>query len=619
MAFFVRCAAVAGAAFILAAGIPAPVSAQVMKPAPGAPSGPIPAPSAAPRDEADRVPPPPLHPVVPAPAANEGEGGALAMPPADSTGMGANRGTAADLQWPIPAAASALRAEGDGIPTFEELTNNVAHNQISLDLDWTVLAGLLVLLVPAGFALFHSGLGRARNAAHTLTLHFMALPLAVLAFWAAGFALLSGGLWKAPGPIGASPSLGQGLAWLNREYEAGLFGHVFGLWGYRGFALAHVFDTAVLGLFLFQCALAVAAAAIPIGALAERWRFRHFVLSVAVVGIVPFSLLGNWVWGGGWLAQLGVNFRLGHGAVDFAGSGAVHLLGGLVALIGAARLGARAGKYHSKDGRPVLVPPHSLPLVVLGAFLLAFAWVGIDAGATLAGTDHRLAVVAVNALLSAAAGAAAACLAACARTGKPEPALLCGGLLSGLAAVAAPCAFVHPIAAVGIGAVAGLLFTWGVGYLERRKKVDDPAGAVSIHALGGAWGVVALGLFADGSYGQGWGGVHRLVRDGALQTVVNDGDPETARRFADLVAAGWRDQGVTGLLGRWCGGAYCDAGQLAAQLLLLAAVVGVGGGLAWLWFRFSGKITPLRVPPEDEQMGIDFPEVGAEAYPRISG
>ena len=211
-----------------------------------------------------------------------------------------------------------------------------------------------------------------------------------------------------------------------------------------------------------------------------------------------YPLYGNWVWGGGWLSQLGVNLGLGHGHLDFAGSSVVHMTGGITALAGAYMVGPRIGKFR-RDGAIGALPGHNLPMAVSGTLILAFGWFGFNCGSTLAASDPRIAIIAVNTMLSSAAGALAALLYLWHRYNKPDIAMACNGLLGGLVAITAPCAFVTPAAAVMIGMIAGLLVVWAVLELERRFRIDDPVGAIAVHGVCGIWGALALGLLADGS------------------------------------------------------------------------------------------------------------------------
>ncbi len=520
---------------------------------------------------------------------------------------GANAGTAADLTWPIPADAKHV--------TIDELIQNVAHNKISINLVWTLVTGFLVMFMQAGFALVETGLCRAKNAAHTMSMNFMIYALGMLGFWICGFGLMFGGYWNGPVPIGWQPALGQGLALLNVEHSITLFGHTWGLFGGTGFFLnPSVFDTAIFTLFLFQMVFMDTTATIPTGSMAERWSFKNFMLYGFWVGMLPYALFGNWVWGGGWLAQLGINLGLGHGHVDFAGSSVVHLTGGVIATVGAIIIGPRIGKF-GKDGKPRAIPAHDLVIVFAGTFILAFGWFGFNPGSTLAGTDHRIAIVAVNTMLAGAAGGLVSALIMWFKFGKPDPSMMCNGLLAGLVAITAPCAFVGASAAVIIGALAGLFVVLAVFFVERTCKIDDPVGAIAVHGVNGAFGALAVGIFANGSYGAGWGGVHILLKDGVKEIINNDAAPETIAKFNKLLAEGWADQGVTGILGQFFGGAYNDWSQFGAQSIAVLTNIVFVGGFAYIWFKLSNLVFPIRVKAEDEIAGLDMPEMGAEAYP----
>ena len=323
-------------------------------------------------------------------------------------------------------------------------------------------------------------------------------------------------------------------------------------------------------------------ATIPTGAMAERWAWKNFILYGLWVAF-PYCLYANWVWGGGWLAQAGVNWGLGHGAVDFAGSGVVHAMGGFIGLAGALVVGPRIGKY-SKDGRPQAIPGHNIPMVVLGTFILAFGWLGFNPGSTLSGTDLRISFVVVNTMLASITGAIGAMAALEFKGLKHDPSMLCNGMLAGLVAITAPCAFVVPWSAALIGLIAGVLVVYSVLFFE-QKGVDDVVGAVSVHGMNGVWGLLSVGIFSTGEYGAGWNGV---VRDAYVKAYGSDG--------------------VRGLL-------YGDFSQFLAQCLDAAVVVIVGFVLGYAWFKFSDMITPIRVSKEVEIEGLDIPEVGAPAYP----
>jgi ammonium transporter, Amt family len=534
---------------------------------------------------------------------------ALAYPP------GANAGTVTDLQWPIPADAPSVNPAGKGAITNDELVNNVAHNKVSINLMWTLITGFLVMFMQAGFALVETGLCRAKNAAHVMATNFMIYGLGMLGFWVCGFALMFGNYWNGPVPIGWQPPLGQGLALLNQGYSITIAGHSFGLFGLKGFFLnPSVFDTAVLTLFLFQMVFMDTTATIPTGTMAERWNFKHFIVYGFWVGMLPYAIYGNWVWGGGWLAQLGVNFGLGHGAVDFAGSGVVHLCGGVIALAGGMVIGPRLGKY-GKDGKPRAMPGHDVPMVMLGTFILALGWFGFNPGSTLAGTDHRIAIVAVNTMLAGAAASCGTLLTMYLVTGKPDPTMLCNGLLAGLVAITAPCAFVSTSGAVIIGFIAGVIVVFSVFFWERTAKIDDCVGALSVHGVCGAFGVLSVGIFSNGSYGAGWGGVHKLFKDGQIVTIINDAKPETLAKYAQMTGSGWADQGVTGILGPLFGAPMADSSQLMAQGIDALACIVFVFTFSWLFFKISNAIVPMRSSREDEIAGLDVPEMGVEAYP----
>jgi len=545
---------------------------------------------------------------------------------ADSTAYppGANAGNEQDLQWPIPAktmenlgmtnAPTPLYAK----PSPDEIIQNLAHDKISINIVWTLVTGFLVMFMQAGFALVETGLCRAKNASHVMAMNFMIYALGMLGFWICGFAIMFGGYAAGPAPIGWQPTLGQGIALLNQEFTVNIFGHPFGLFGKVGFFLnPAVFDTAIFCLFLFQMVFMDTTATIPTGAMAERWNFSNFVIYGFWVGMLPYALFGNWVWGGGWLAQLGQNFGLGHGHVDFAGSSVVHMTGGMIALAGAMVLGPRIGKY-GPDGKPRPIPGHNLVYVMLGTFILAFGWFGFNPGSTLAGTDNRIAIIAVNTMLASAGGAFAAYLIMKLKFGKPDPSMMCNGMLAGLVAITAPCAFVNSMGAVIIGLVSGVFVVAAVFFIDGKLKIDDPVGAISVHGVNGAWGVLSLGLFANGTYGAGWGGIHKLIKGDQVQSILNDGAASIAK-YNELTGTGptggWTDMGVTGALGKLFGAPMNDWSQFGAQCTGTITCFVFVGVFAYIWFKVSDKIIPIRSKREDEIGGLDSPEMGAECYP----
>jgi len=464
-----------------------------------------------------------------------------------------------------------VTAKEAGKPTLLEVADFAGHNRVAINIMWTLLTGFLVMFMQAGFALAETGFTRAKNVAHTMMMNFMIYAIGMTGYWIMGFALQMGGL----GPI--STMGGTGV--LDGEFTISLFGKDFGLFGTKGFFLAgSTYDVGVFALFLFQMVFMDTAATIPTGAMAERWKFSSFFIYGFFISMITYPLFANWVWGGGWLSQLGKNFGLGHGYVDFAGSSVVHMVGGVTGLAGAMALGPRLGKYN-KDGTPNPIPGHNIPMAALGCFILAFGWFGFNPGSTLAGSDLRIAVVAVNTMLASASGAIFAMLYMWLRYGKPDPSMAINGMLAGLVAITAPCAFVSSFWAFVIGAFAGVLVCWSVFFLERTMRVDDPVGAISVHGTCGAWGVLSLGIFADGTYGDGFNGVAGTVR---------------------------------GIL-------YGDASQLVAQIIGPLTNFGFIFGASWLFFKAMDVVMGMRVSPEVELEGLDVPEMGTHGYPEIQG
>jgi Amt family ammonium transporter len=345
------------------------------------------------------------------------------------------------------------------------------------------------------------------------------------------------------------------------------------------------YDGAVIVMFLFMMVFMDTTATIVTGACAERWNFKSFFLFSILVGGFIYPVFGGWVWGGGWLAQLGYRLGFGHGAVDYAGSGVVHLQGGALALITAILIGPRIGKY-GKDGKIHPILPHDIPMVQLGTFILAFGWFGFNAGSSLAAGDGRIGIVAVNTMIAGMAATLSGVIYMWRVVGKPDPSMMCNSMLAGLVAITSPCAFVTPMGAFIIGLIAGVLVIWSVFFFD-KLKIDDPVGAISVHGVNGAWGLIAVGLFSDGTYGAGWNGV------GATSYL------------------GVAGKGVTGLF-------YGDGKQLVAQLI--EAGVGatwniVVGGVA---FYLIGKLLGSnRVPAEVEIAGLDVPEMGIPGYPEF--
>jgi ammonium transporter, Amt family len=338
--------------------------------------------------------------------------------------------------WTTPSAGPV----GDGDPdemTPPKLYDRITHNLISINFVWTLVAGFLVMFMQAGFASVETGLCRAKNAGHTMAMNMMIYPLGCLAFYVYGFALGWGNWWNGLVPPGWYPSLGPGLSLLNQGWglgetaTAGVF--KYGIIGTKGWCLAGLDDVSVLALFFFMMVFMDTTATIPTGSMAERWAWKNFCLFGLWVAL-PYCIYANWVWGGGWLAQSGANWGLGHGAVDFAGSGVVHAMGGMIALAGAWILGPRIGKY-GPDGKPRAIPGHNLPLAILGTFILAFGWFGFNPGSTLSGTDLRISAVVVNTMLASVTGALATMTFLMMTGKKPDPSMMLNGMLAGLVAM----------------------------------------------------------------------------------------------------------------------------------------------------------------------------------------
>ncbi len=453
-----------------------------------------------------------------------------------------------------------------GEPTLTEVAEAVGHNKIATNIIWTLITAFLVMFMQAGFAMVETGFTQAKNVAHTMGMNFLVYAIGITGFWICGFAIMFGG-------VGAVAALG-GTPGLTGEVAITLFGKSFGLFGTSGFFLNNgVYDVGIFTLFLFQMVFMDTTATIPTGAMAERWKFSAFILYAFFISMVVYPLFGNWVWGGGWLATLGVNYGLGHGHVDFAGSSVVHMVGGVAALAGAIVIGPRIGKY-GKDGSVHAIPGHNIPMAIIGTFILAFGWFGFNPGSTLSGNDLRIGVVATNTMIASGAGALFATFFMMWKFGKPDPSMMANGLLAGLVAITAPCAFVPAWAAFLIGAIAGVLVVLAVFFIDQKLKIDDPVGAIAVHGINGLWGIIALGLFADGSYGDGWNGVPGTVK---------------------------------GLF-------YGDASQLVAQLIGSATCIIFVFAAMYGFFKLQDKIFGIRVEARDEIDGLDMPEMGIVGY-----
>lgn len=429
-------------------------------------------------------------------------------------------------------------AQSDPATSVETAEEGLAS---AVNFTWVLMAAFLVFFMQAGFAFLGAGLIRSKNTTNYLTKSFMDFAIAALSFWAFGFAIMFGG--------SGFPGMAEG-------------NDIIGTSGF--FLTGDAYDVNTVMLWIFQMVFAATAATIVAGAMAERTRIQTYLAYSFIVSALIYPIYGHWVWGGGWLSTLGLGASE-VGAVDFAGSGVVHALGGLVALAGAAVVGPRIGKFNA-DGSSNVIPGHSVPYVIAGTFILFFGWFGFNAGSTLAATELRISIIATNTLLAGAAGAVVALYYTIARTGKADVLMACNGTLAGLVGITAPCAFVAPWAAVVIGSIGAVVMIASLYFVERVLKVDDPVGAVSVHGAAGLWGLLAVGIFADGTYG-----VSGLIDGEGMQIV--------AQLISIVTISVWAL--VTGF----------------ALFMLLKFTMGV------------------RASREEELAGLDLAEHGIETYP----
>lgn len=460
---------------------------------------------------------------------------------------------------------------------------------VSLNLLWIVIGAVLVIFMQAGFALVETGFCRAKHAAHVVSTNFAIFGLGFAGYFLVGYAIMFSG-YSAPGIFGLDkPINATGLI------HFGSSGYWTFLWGKGGYALTRLGGVKIAAApaaayFLYMVAFMDTTATIPTGAMAERWKWKAFVGWGLFCGAIYYPLFGAWTWGGGWMSQLGNSLHLGFGYVDFAGSGVVHAMGGVAGLAGALVLGPRIGKYGA-DGKPRTLAAHNIPMAMLGTFILLFGWFGFNAASTLAATDVRFTVIAENTATAAAFGAVAAmfyCMYNKRMNNKPDPGMMANGMLAGLVAITAPCAFVQPWAAMVIGIVAGIIVVESVLFFVRRG-VDDPVGAISVHGVCGIWGVLSIGLLASGDYGAGW----NLTKHGSAATA----------------------SGVVGIFYNWKTG----IGQLGAQVVGALVLCFVMFGIAYSFFKIQHTLMKggIRPEPEVEIQGLDLPEMGALAYDNL--
>ena len=410
----------------------------------------------------------------------------------------------------------------------------------ALDTVWVLVAAALVFFMQAGFFFLEGGLTRAKNVSNAMLKGVMDFCLGALIFWMVGFAIMFG--VDRGGFLGASGFFSN-LA--NQDWN-GLPLYAF---------------------LLFQIAFAGAAATILAGAVAERMKFAAYcVATICITGFI-YPIVGHWIWAeGGWLYRLGM--------LDFAGSTVVHTVGGICALVGAWMVGARKGKYNP-DGTPNAIPGHNIPMAALGTFILWLGWYGFNPGSTLQASP-AIATIAMTTTLAASAGAVVAMFLTWIRYGKPDVSMSFNGALAGLVAITAGCAYVSMLSSVIIGIVAGILVVFAVELIDRKLRVDDPVGAISVHAVNGIWGTIAVGLFAQASFGEA--------------------------------------NGVAAVNGLFFGGGVA---QLGKQLLGVASVVAWVAVTAALLFYVLKKTVGIRVDDEGQRIGLDITEHNLEAYPEF--
>jgi ammonium transporter, Amt family len=430
-------------------------------------------------------------------------------------------------------------------PSIEEVA---AGLKVGMDTMWVMIAAFLVFFMNAGFCMLETGFCRQKNAVNLLSKNLIVFALSTIAFWAIGFGLMfsdGGGFVGTSGGFfltGAdnSPAMGE-------DYEG-----IFGSLNWTGVPLA--------AKFFFQLVFAGTAATIVSGAVAERIKFVDFLIfSLLLVGIA-YPITGHWIWGGGWLYDFGF--------WDFAGSTVVHAVGGWAALMGAAFLGPRLGKYND-NGTANALPGHNMSIATLGALILWLGWFGFNPGSTMAvGDGTAIAHIALTTNTAGAFGGIAATVTAWAMLGKPDLSMIINGILAGLVAVTAPCAYINTGSAAVIGIVGGILVVFAVGFFD-KLKIDDPVGAISVHLVNGFWGTLAVGLFAEG----------------------------------DRFYAG----GPTGLF-------FGNPGQLWIQLVGSLAVGGIIVLLSSIFWLALKATLGIRVTAEEELLGLDIGEHGMEAY-----
>ena len=405
-----------------------------------------------------------------------------------------------------------------------------------INIVWVFLGSCLVMLMQAGFAILEAGLTRAKNCNNVLMKNIMDFTIGSIIFMIVGFGLMFGD--DVAGFIGSSGFIDPTTLDLAQ------------------------FDALSPSVFIFfQTVFCATAATIVSGAMAERTKFISYLIYTFVISLVIYPVSGHWIWGGGWLADLGF--------IDYAGSSAVHSVGGWAALIGALVLGPRIGKYN-KDGSSNAIPGHSIMMATLGVFILWFCWVGFNPGSSLEAAGY-VGHIALTTNLSACAGALVAMVITWIRYGKPDNSMTLNGILAGLVGITAGCHIISLYGSLIVGAVSGVLVVFGCELLDKKFHIDDPVGAVGVHCLNGVWGTIAVGLFA-------------------CHTVAS---PD-------------------GSLGLFYGGGFT---QLGIQLIGVVAVALWVCITSFIMFKVIKHTIGLRASEQEELQGLDLGEHGSECYP----
>ena len=365
------------------------------------------------------------------------------------------------LPFAVAGLVSVALITGYSVAFAQDITSDADKLDQSANIIW-MLGAFLVFFMQAGFAFLGAGLIRAKNTTNYMTKSFMDFAIASLSFWAFGFALMWG------------------------TSEAGIAGNT-------NYFLTDAADGQTYVDFVFQMVFAGTAATIVAGAVAERTKTQAYLAYSFIIGAIIYPLYGHWVWGGGWLGAMDkIDLPA---AADYAGSGVVHAVGGFVALAGAVVVGPRIGKFNA-DGSANVLSGHNVGYVVIGTFILFFGWFGFNIN-----TGDSIGLNAINTLMAGATGSIVALYIRLVRTGKTDILIACNGALAGLVGITAGAAFVEPWSAVVIGAIAAPIMMASLMLIERVFKIDDPVGAISVHGVTGLWGLLAVGIFANGNNG----------------------------------------------------------------------------------------------------------------------